>query len=130
MAQKIVIHLIDDLDGSTAEDTVHFGLDGAQYEIDLNHDHATELRMILVRYAGAGRKIASPAWPRARNDRSGSANGLSTSELRDWARAHGIEVKRRGRVSAELTAKFQAFVRQQAVPDRRPDFRVQRDGAT
>jgi nucleoid-associated protein Lsr2 len=31
---------IDDLDGSAVEGTARFGLDGAEYEIDLNTEHA------------------------------------------------------------------------------------------
>ncbi len=45
MAQKIQILLIDDLDGSAAEGTVRFGLDGTEYEIDMNAGHDRELRM-------------------------------------------------------------------------------------
>ena len=44
MAQKIQTLFIDDLDGSQAEGTVRFGLDGTHYEIDLNAVHAKELR--------------------------------------------------------------------------------------
>ena len=33
MAQKVQTLFIDDLDGSEAEGTVRFGLDGAEYEI-------------------------------------------------------------------------------------------------
>jgi hypothetical protein len=51
VAQKIQTLFIDDLDGSAAEGTVRFGLDGAQYEIDLNTKHAQELRDALARYA-------------------------------------------------------------------------------
>ena len=40
MAQKIQTLFIDDLDGSTAEGTVRFGLDGTEYEIDLHAGHA------------------------------------------------------------------------------------------
>jgi hypothetical protein len=36
VAQKIQTLFIDDLDGSAAEGTVRFGLDGTEYEIDLN----------------------------------------------------------------------------------------------
>ena len=50
MAQKIQTLFIDDLDGSAAEGTVRFGLDGAEYEIDLNARHAQELRDALARY--------------------------------------------------------------------------------
>ena len=49
MAQKIQALFIDDLDGSTAEGTVRFGLDGVEYEIDLNAGHAKELRDALAR---------------------------------------------------------------------------------
>jgi len=44
VAQKIQTLFIDDLDGSAADGTVRFGLDGAEYEIDLNAKHARELR--------------------------------------------------------------------------------------
>jgi hypothetical protein len=36
MAQKVQTLFVDDLDGSEAEGTVRFGLDGTDYEIDLN----------------------------------------------------------------------------------------------
>ena len=34
--------------------------------------------------------------------------GLNTTEVREWAKAQGIEVKDRGRVPAELVVKFKA----------------------
>ena len=36
MAQRVNVVLVDDLDGSEAAETVNFGLDGANYEIDLS----------------------------------------------------------------------------------------------
>jgi hypothetical protein len=36
VAQKVQTLFIDDLDGGAAEGTVRFGLDGTEYEIDLN----------------------------------------------------------------------------------------------
>ena len=36
MAQKVQTLYVDDLDGSEAEGTIRFGLDGTEYEIDLN----------------------------------------------------------------------------------------------
>jgi hypothetical protein len=44
---KIQTLFIDDLDGSEAEGTVRFGLDGTEYEIDLNAEHAQALRDAL-----------------------------------------------------------------------------------
>lgn len=40
MATRTVIELIDDLDGSEATETVRFGLDGTEYEIDLAGQNA------------------------------------------------------------------------------------------
>ena len=108
MAQKIQTLFIDDLDGSAAEGTVRFGLDGTEYEIDLNAEHAQELRDALARYVGAARRAGGAARRSARGGRRGSANGLNTTEVREWAKAQGIEVKDRGRVPTELVVKFKA----------------------
>ncbi len=32
MARKVEVHLIDDLDGGKAEESIRFGLDGISYE--------------------------------------------------------------------------------------------------
>ena len=108
MAQKIQTLFIDDLDGSAAEGTVRFGLDGAEYEIDLNEAHAKALRDALARYVSASRRVSGGARRSARTGRRAPANGLNTTEVREWAKAQGIEVKDRGRVPAELVVKFKA----------------------
>ena len=36
MGQQVIVTVTDDLDGSAADETVRFGLDGAGYEIDLS----------------------------------------------------------------------------------------------
>ncbi|HLI42157.1 MAG TPA: Lsr2 family protein [Streptosporangiaceae bacterium] len=107
MAQKIQTLFIDDIDGSAAEGTVRFALDGAEYEIDLNAKHAEELRRLLGRYIDAARRPAGSSRRPARGGRR-TASGLSTTEIREWAKAQGIEVKDRGRVPAELVVKFRA----------------------
>jgi uncharacterized membrane protein len=109
VAQKIQTLFIDDLDGSAAEGTVRFGLDGTEYEIDLNEEHAKELREALARYVGAARRASGAARRPARTGRRGAAAaGLNTTEVREWAKAQGMEVKDRGRVPAELVVKFKA----------------------
>lgn len=47
--------LADDLDGSAAEWTVRFGLDGALYEIDLSDVNAARMRAALSPFVAAGR---------------------------------------------------------------------------
>ena len=56
VAQKIQTLFIDDIDGSEAEGTVRFALDGADYEIDLNAKNAEALRKALSRYVEAARR--------------------------------------------------------------------------
>ena len=43
-----------------------------------------------------------------RSGRGAPVNGVNTTEIREWAKAQGIEVKDRGRVPAELVVKFKA----------------------
>ena len=108
MAQKIQTFLIDDLDASDAEGTVLFGLDGTQYEIDLSTGHAKELRAALARYIDVGRKVAGTARRPGQNGRKTPASGISNTEVRTWAKAQGLEVKERGRVSADVLARYRA----------------------
>ncbi|MEV0702657.1 Lsr2 family protein [Saccharopolyspora sp. NPDC050389] len=53
--QRIQVELVDDIDGSPANQTVTFALDGVTYEIDLNDEHAQQLRDVLDRYIKAAR---------------------------------------------------------------------------
>ena len=108
MAQKIQTLFVDDLDGSEAEGTVRFGLDGTEYEIDLNAKHAQQLRDALARYVAAGRRAGASTKRLARSGRKVQPNALNTTEVREWAKAQGIDVKDRGRVPAELIVKFKA----------------------
>ena len=106
VAQKVQVLLIDDLDGGEAEGTVRFGLDGAEYEIDLSAEHAEALRAALAPFIGAARRSPAAGRRSARGGRRAGASGLDTTEVREWARAQGIEVKDRGRVPAEVIARF------------------------
>jgi hypothetical protein len=111
MAQKIQTLFIDDLDGGEAEGTVRFGLDNAEYEIDLSAQNAEALRAVLARYVEAARRAPGATRRPARTGRrAASANGLNTTEVREWAKAQGIEVKERGRIPAELVVKFKEAV--------------------
>ena len=112
MAQKIQTLFIDDLDGSEAEGTVRFGLDGTEYEIDLNAEHAQALREALARYVQAARRAGGGARRPARAGRRAPGGGVDSTEVREWAKAQGIEVKDRGRVPAELVVKFRAATSQ------------------
>ena len=107
MAQKIQTLFIDDLDGSIAEGTVRFGLDGTEYEIDLNGEHAQQLRDALAPFAAVARRAGGSGRRPTRSGRR-APGALNTTEVREWAKAQGIEVKDRGRIPAELVVKFRS----------------------
>jgi hypothetical protein len=108
MAQKIQTVFVDDLDGSEAEGTVRFGLDGAEYEIDLSAGHAQALREALAPYVSAARRASGGTRRPARAAARRSPASVNTTEVREWAKSQGIDVKDRGRVPAELVVKFKA----------------------
>ncbi|MFW6772769.1 histone-like nucleoid-structuring protein Lsr2 [Nocardioides sp. CPCC 205120] len=111
MAQKVNIVLVDDIDGSEATQTVTFGLDGAEYEIDLNDEHAEALREALAGYVGHARKSGGNRRTRRTSSSSSAAaasDGPSTKEVREWARENGWDVPDRGRVSAEIREAYDA----------------------
>jgi len=112
MAQKIQTLFIDDLDGGEADGTVRFGLDGAEYEIDLSTQHADALRKALQPYLTAARKASGGPQRRTTRSRRAGISGVNTTEVREWAKAQGIDVKDRGRVPAELVVKFKAATAQ------------------
>jgi hypothetical protein len=56
VATKTLIELIDDTDGSTADEEVTFGLDGVTYQIDLSEANAEKLREELDHWIAHGRR--------------------------------------------------------------------------
>ena len=106
MAQKVTVSLIDDLDGDRADETVEFGIDGKNYEIDLSGENAEKLRDALASYVAAARR------PGGRRRASGPANTAASRRpsvdreqnqaIRDWARKRGMKVSDRGRIPADV----------------------------
>ncbi|TDC89569.1 Lsr2 family protein [Actinomadura sp. 7K507] len=106
MAQKVVVQMTDDIDGSEANETVRFSIDGSAYEIDLNEGNADKLRVTLHAYMQSGRRLKATrggkASARSANSRERSA------EIREWAKANGIKVNERGRIPANVIEQYEA----------------------
>ncbi|GAA1347589.1 Lsr2 family protein [Arthrobacter koreensis] len=105
MAQKVKIILVDDLDGGSADETVRFGLDGSQYEIDLSNDNAKNLRAALKQYVDAGRKTGGRT---GRPRGTGTSRSNEAAQIREWARSNGYTVSERGRVNSEIIEAYRA----------------------
>ena len=103
MAQKVNIVLVDDIDHTDADETVTFGLDGKNYEIDLNTKNADALREALAPYVGHARRAGGST--RRSASRAGSSRS-SAGDIREWATANGFEVSERGRISSEVREAY------------------------
>ncbi|WP_328670035.1 histone-like nucleoid-structuring protein Lsr2 [Streptomyces sp. NBC_00328] len=101
MAQRVVVTLFDDIDGSEAAETIAFGLDGKSYEIDLNRVNAEGLRKALEPYVEAGRK-------RSKSGKAYTHTALTPdpAAVRAWARSNKMDVPPRGRIPKKVYEAF------------------------
>ena len=109
MAQIREIRLVDDLDGAVADETVEFGVDGKNYEIDLSTSNAKKLRDSLsefvasARRAGGRRRAGSAPAATARRP---SIDREQNQAIREWARKRGMKVSDRGRIPADVLESY------------------------
>jgi hypothetical protein len=104
LAQRVQVILEDDYDGGSADETVTFALDGAEYEIDLSAPNAASLRDALAPWVAHARRIGGR---RRRTSKESAPSTTSTSDIRAWAQAEGYEVSSRGRVPAEIREAYE-----------------------
>ena len=106
MAQRTIVHLVDDVSGDEADETVAFALDGQPYEIDLSAQNAARLRESLAEFVASARK-ASTAPRGPRRSGSGRRSG-ATGDVRSWARDNGFSISERGRIPSNVIEAYQA----------------------
>ena len=94
-----VVEVVDDFDGSPADQTVRFAFNGASYEIDLNREHFEEFAEAIQPYIKAGRKVGST---RRRGNAGNPNQRLENAKIRTWAQAQGMDVSDRGRIPAPI----------------------------
>ncbi|AKU18044.1 histone-like nucleoid-structuring protein Lsr2 [Luteipulveratus mongoliensis] len=103
MAQKIQVLLVDDVDGGEATETVTFGLDGVNYEIDLSTGNSARLRDQLATWIGHSRRTGGR---RSTGGRPAAGARQDLNKVREWGRDNGYTVSDRGRVSRELQEAY------------------------
>lgn len=110
MAKQIVTLMTDDIDGSEADRTVEFGLDGVTYTIDLSEKNAGKLRKALDPYLSAasriGRNTTGRISPRSTTVAPSRANRDQNQAIREWATKNGYEVSERGRIPSSIVEAF------------------------
>ncbi len=112
MAKRIITRLTDDLDGSDADRTVEFSLDGVNYTIDLSEKNAGKLRKSLDPFLAAGTRVGRSRVHR-KATRGGRAaapviNREKNQAIRDWANSNGHPVSERGRIPGPVVEAFEA----------------------
>jgi hypothetical protein len=104
MARKVQIQLIDDLSGEEAQETVQFGVEGIEYEIDLSAGHATELRGLFEKYVVHGRRLRGTSG--SRGAKTPPIGREETPKIREWARANGYNPSARGQISQDIKQAY------------------------
>jgi hypothetical protein len=113
VARKVQVHLLDDIDGSQADETLKFALDGTNYEIDLSAKHADKLRSSLEKFVSSARKVGRGHMATTGRSRTGSgaptrSDRAQNQAIRDWAKRKGIDVSDRGRIAREIVEQYEA----------------------
>lgn len=124
MAQRVVVTLFDDIDGSEAAETIAFGLDGKSYEIDLNPANAKKLRKALAPYLEAGRK-------QSKSGKAYTHTALTPdpAAVRAWARSNKLDVPRAAASPRRSTRRSPRRTESAGPPDGSPGSRSGRPSA-
>lgn len=102
MAQKVTVTMTDDIDGTKADETVSFRIDGTSYEIDLSKKNAAALRRVFTPYLGPARRA-----PRGARAGRPARNRQRSPDVRAWAESQGIQVSQRGRIPASVVSQYE-----------------------
>ena len=105
MAAKITVTLDDDLDGGPAAGTARFAAGGAEYEIDLNQKNAAAFGQQLAPFPEHGRRAGRGPRRRAGRSAAGRERGAA---IRARANEQGLPVSARGRIPADVVARYDA----------------------
>jgi hypothetical protein len=104
MASRTIVELTDDVDGKPAVETVKFGLDGREFEIDLSEKNAKAIRKALEPWVAAARRVGG----RQSRGTKRVETGVDTAAVRAWAASNGIELSARGRLPRDVVEQYRA----------------------
>jgi hypothetical protein len=109
VAQKVSVTFACDYDSKEIPSGEHltraFSLDGRDYEIDLCERHSQKFDETMKRFADRARKVSTKV---GRTKRRTTAHRRRSAEIRAWAKRSGMEVSDRGRIPAQVIAKYEA----------------------
>jgi hypothetical protein len=104
--------LIDDITGVPADTTIPFRVNGKDYIIDLSEANAAAFNEALAPYIEHARRAPANKRSNARKSRSSSAAARAkrekTAQIRAWATANGYTIAKRGQLSQDIVAAYEA----------------------
>jgi hypothetical protein len=104
MATRTVTQILDDITGQNADETVRFGLDGVDYEIDVSKKNAAALRKAINPWTEVARRVGGRRAPALKQ----VASGVDNKAVRAWAASNGIALSERGRIPGHVIEQFRA----------------------
>lgn len=103
MVRKVVYQIIDDLTGEVIKDaqgeTVVFGIDGREYEVDLSNRNAAQLRALLEPFIQNAR---------VKGQKNADTSIDDQNAIRSWARANGYSLSAKGRIPTDVVNAYLA----------------------
>ena len=104
----IIETLVDDIDKTSPAETIHFSVSGKDYAIDLNEEHAEELRSLQSQYEEKMKHFIRVARPMGRSGvRKPNKPSYDAATIRIWANENGFEVSDRGRIPADILEAYE-----------------------
>jgi hypothetical protein len=109
VAKHTTVTLVDDIDGSEADESVEFAIDGKSYEIDLSTANSSRLRDALAPFVAAARRAGG------RRSSAGSATSAPSrpstdreqnQAIREWAQQQGMKISERGRIPSNVLEAY------------------------
>jgi Lsr2 len=109
VAQKISVTFACDYDAREIPDGEHltraFSLDGRDYEIDLCEKHSQKFDEVLERFREKARRVTGRV---GKPKRRTTAHRQRSADIRAWAKQNNMDVSDRGRIPANVIAKYEA----------------------
>lgn len=109
MAKQTTVTLIDDIDGSEADEQVEFAIDGKSYEIDLSSANGSRLRDALAPFISAARRSGgrrSSATSSSTSPARPSTDREQNQAIREWAVQQGMKISERGRIPSNVLEAY------------------------
>lgn len=120
MTRKATISILDDHDGSPADETLVLVFEGVEYTTDLSAANAVSFRSVLRPWLDAAwqkkrlrrsrrkavSKVPDDKVQQPSNGQAPEDKGPSAQEIRAWAEKNGVAVSPHGRMPAGVRAAY------------------------